>query len=145
MTRCGRLRCYIREISETPLAEKLSFIPPFIILALEIILIIHAYTLKELYVITVTTILLSLSIIEILFVSRDIHEHYRRENFDRILTIKLDDFITRTKGSNVKAIVTDFIEQNPCYENNRNEVYHIVCQIMETHKKESRSTGRHNK
>jgi hypothetical protein len=130
---------------ETSLAEKLSFIPPFIILVFEIILIIHAYTLNELYVITVTTILLSLSIIEIILVSREMHEHYKRRNFDRILTIKLDDFITQTKGTNVKTNVTDFIEQNPEYENSRNEIYHIVCQIMETHKKQLRNIGRHNK
>jgi dGTP triphosphohydrolase len=87
-------------------------------------------------VIILTAILLIISTIEILFVSMEIHEHYTRSNFDKILTIKLDDFITEKKEKNVKKIVTDFIEQHPEYNSHRNEIYHTICQIMETHREE---------
>lgn len=138
MPRSGRLRNFIKEYSESPRTDKISFIPPFLILALEIILIIHALTLHETYVIILTTILLIISVIEILLVGREIHEHYMSSSFDRILTIRLDDFILQQKEKNVKKIVEDFIDMHSHYKNHRNEIYHITCQIMETHKEEAR-------
>ena len=137
MPRSGRLRTFIREYEESPRLEKMSFIPPFLILGLEIILIIHAIIVEETYVILLTLVLLVISTIEIILVSMEIHEHYASSNFDRILTIKLDDFIMEKKEKNVKKIVTDFIEQYPEYNKHRNEIYHTTCQILETHKEEA--------
>jgi hypothetical protein len=88
-------------------------------------------------VVELTMILLIISIVEIIFVSAEMHEHYTKSNFDKILTIKLDDFITERKGGNVKKIVTDFTEQYPEYKKHRNEIYHTTCQILETHKEEA--------
>ena len=122
---------------ESPRTERISFIPPFLILTLEIILIIHAILLNEIFVIILTSILLIISTIEIVIVSYEIHEHYIKINFDKILTIRLDDFITEKKGKNVKKIVTDFIEKYPDYETHRNEIYHTTCQILETHREEA--------
>lgn len=136
MPRSGRLRIFIREYKESPRLEKASFIPPFIILTLEFILIIHAVILQEIYVIILTLILLLISLIEIILVSLEIHDHYKRINFDRILTIRLDDFIIEKKEKNVKKIVTEFIEKYPGYSAHRNEIYHTTCQILETHKEE---------
>lgn len=137
MPRSGRLRTFIREYKESPRIEKMSFIPPFLILALEVILIIHAYVVNEIYVIILTSILLVISLIEIILVTVEMHEHYSRSNFDRILTIRLDDFITESNEVNVKKIVTDFIEQNPEYNSHRSEIYHTTCQILETHREEA--------
>lgn len=137
MPRSGRFRTFIREYKESPRLEKASFIPPFLILALEIILIIHAVIVQEIYVVILTSILLVISLIEIILVSLEIHEHYTRINFDRILTIRLDDFITEKKEKNVKKIVTNFINQHPEYEAHRNEIYHTTCQIFETHREEA--------
>jgi len=137
MPRCGRLRSFIREYKESGRLEKWSFIPPFAILALEIILIAHAFMLQEIFVILLTLILVIISSIEIILVSTEIHEHYKCLNFDRVLTIRLDDFITETKEINVKKIVKDFIELHPEYKANRNEIYHTTCQILETHREEA--------
>jgi hypothetical protein len=136
MPRCGRIRGFIREYRESPRTEKISFIPPFIILAIEIILIIHAISLNEIYVVVLTFVLLIISIMEIVIVSYEIHEHYTQINFDKKLTIRLDDFITEKKEKNVKKIVTDFVNQYSEYEKHRNEIYHTTCQILETHKEE---------
>ncbi len=139
MPRSGRLRTFIREYSESSRAEKISFIPPFLILVVEVILLSHALTIDvpDIMVVELTAVLLIISIVEILLVSREIHEHYTRGNFDRILTIKLDDFIIERNEGNVKKIVTDFIEQHPNYSSHRNEIYHTTCQILETHKEEA--------
>jgi hypothetical protein len=134
MPRCGRFRTFIREYSESTRTDKISFIPPFIILSLEVILIIHAYILQEFFVIILTAILLIISIIEIFLVSLEIHQHYQTSNFDRILTIRLDDFVTEKKENNVRKIVEEFIELYPDYNKNRNEIYHTTCQILETHR-----------
>jgi len=136
MPRSGRLRTFICEYSESSKTDKISFIPPFIILALEIILIIHAYMVQEFIVITLTAVLLVISIIEIFLVTFEMHEHYQRSNLDRILTIRLDDFVTERKENNVKKIVEDFIMEYPDYKNHRNEIYHTICQILETHREE---------
>jgi hypothetical protein len=138
MPRCGRIRTFIREYKESPKTEKLSFIPPFLILIVEAVLLIHALTidLPDLMVVELTTILLIISIVEIILVSYEIHEHFSRSNFDRILTIRLDDFVLERKKSSVKEIVEDFINKHPQYNKHRNEIYHITCQIMETHKEE---------
>jgi len=136
MPRSGRLRRFIKEYNESQKTDKISFIPPFFILILEIILLTHALIENNVFVIWLTTILLIISIIEIIFVSREIHEHYQCSSFDRELTIRLDDFIIGKNEKNVQKIVEKFIDQNPKYEKHRNEIYHISCQIMETHKKE---------
>jgi hypothetical protein len=136
MPRCGRFRNFIREYKESPRTEKISFIPPFLILAIEMILLIHAIMVNEMFVIVLTLILLIISTIEIVIVSYEIHEHYTKINFDKKLTIRLDDFITEKKEKNVKKIVTDFIIQYKEYEKHRNEIYHTTCQILETHKEE---------
>jgi len=139
MPRSGRLRTFIREYNESSKFEKLSFIPPFLILFVECVLLAHAFTIEatDIMVVELTTILLIISIVEILLVSREMHEHYQRGNFDRVLTIKLDDFITQRKDKNVKKIVTDFIYQYPKYEKYRNEIYHIACQVLETHEEDA--------
>lgn len=136
MPRCGRFRRFIKEYNESQKTDKISFIPPFFILILEIILITHALIENNIFVIWLTSILLIISIIEIIFVTREIHEHYQSSNFDRELTIRLDDFIIGKNEKNVKNIVEKFIDKNPSYEQYRNEIYRISCQIMETHKKE---------
>ncbi len=138
MPRSERLRSFIREYRESPRFEKLSFILPFLILIVEGVLLAHALTIDvpDIMVVELTTILLVISLVEIIFVAGEIHDHYQRSNFNKILTIKLDDFILQSKKNNVKRIVEDFIELYPKYKNHRNEIYHTSCQIMETHKEE---------
>jgi hypothetical protein len=136
MPRCGRLRTYIQEIAESPRAEKLSFFPPFLILILEFVLLQHALTIQEGYIIILTSILLIISVIELFLVANEIHDHYQRRNSERILTIKLDDFIIKRRGENLKKIVEGFLEYNPIYKNIIDKVYRISCQILETHKQE---------
>ncbi len=136
MVRVGRLRNFIQEFSQSPRIEKVSFILPFLVIAIDIILIEHAIRINEPYIIGLTTLLFFLSVIEVGVVIREIHEHVQYSNFERLLTIKLDDFILeRKKQTNVKLIVEEFMNENPNYESFRNEVYHITCQIMEAHKK----------
>jgi len=139
MPRCGRLRSFISEYRGSPRTERISFIPPFLILIVEAVLLMHALTIDvpDLMVVELTTILLIISIVEIILVSYEIHEHYSKTNFDKVLTIRLDDFITEKKEKNVKKIVTEFIDQRPAYASHRNEIYHTACQIMETHKEEA--------
>jgi hypothetical protein len=136
MPRTPRIRNYINEIAESKTVEKLSFFPPFLILVVEIILLYHAFEIQVLYIIELTIILVVLSIIEIFLVMTELHEHYKQMNFDRILTIKLDDFIIDHKFKNVQVVCNKFLEEYPEYSNDRNEVYHIACQILETHKEE---------
>ena len=138
MPRSGRLRRYIRGIAGSSRAEKISFIPPFLIVIVEGVLLAHALTINvpDIMVVELTTVLLVISFVEIFFVTGEIHDHYQRSNFDKILTIKLDDFVLQSKKNNVKKIVEDFIELYPKYKNHRSEIYHTSCQIMETHKEE---------
>lgn len=138
MPRSGRLRNFIRDFSESPRAEKLSFIPPFLIVVVELILLVHASMQNPVdpIVLELTTILVIISVVEITLVTREIHEHHQVSNFERILTIKLDDFIIKKRNKNVRKIVEDFIEENENYRNNRNQIYHLACQILTTHKEE---------
>jgi len=136
MPRSGRLRTFIQEYNQSPRVEKLSFVVPFLILVLEVILLTHAIVYNEIFVMFLTGVLLIISIIEIVLLSREIHAQYLKSNFDKILTIRLDDFVTEKKDKNVKKIVSDFIEKHPEYSDNRTEIYHTTCQILETHKEE---------
>ncbi len=136
MPRSRRLRNYIKEFTESRTVEKLSFFPPFLILIVELILLIHAFQIQVLYVIELTIILVVLSVIEIILVTAEMHDHYKQTNFDRILTIKLDDYIIDHKYKNVQVICNEFLDKHPEYCNDRNEVYHVACQILETHKEE---------
>jgi hypothetical protein len=136
MPRSGRLRTFIKEYSESPKIEKISFIPPFIIVAVEIILLIHALSSGDIVVVQLTSILVVISVIEIILVGDEIHDHYLRGNYEKILAIKLDDFITKTKQSNVRIIVQEFIDEYPEYKGHRGEIYRTSCQVLETHKEE---------
>jgi hypothetical protein len=91
---------------------------------------------SDLLVVELTLFLLIISLVEIFFVGREIHEHYRTDSFQQEMTIRLDDFILERHMDNVSNIVEEFLQENDQYSNNRNAVYHIACQIMETHKKE---------
>jgi len=137
MVRVGRVRNFIREFAESAMIEKFSFILPFFVIVIDIILIEHAVRIREPYIIVLTSILFLLSLIEIIVVLDEIHKHYQESSFERVLTIRLDDFIIKRKNKNVKILVEEFIKLYPTYKNHRNEIYHIACQIMETHKKSS--------
>ncbi len=136
MPRSPRLRNYIKEFTESRTVEKLSFFPPFLILIVEVILLIHAIEIQVLYVIELTIVLVVLSVIEIILVTAEMHDHYKQTHFDRILTIRLDDYVIDHKYKNVQVICNEFLDEYPEYCKDRNEVYHVACQILETHKKE---------
>lgn len=135
MVRLRRLRNFLKEFSESPTIEKITFILPFFVIIVDIILIEHAIRINEHYIIALTTILFFLSLIEIIVVIREIHEHRSYIIFEENLTIKLDDYIIEERKKNVKETVQEFIEKYPEFKNYRNEVYHITCDIMEEHKK----------
>ena len=136
MPRSGRTRQYLKDVAESQRYEKISFILPFIILTTEIILLIHAFSMQDIYVILLTSFLLVVSIAELLFVIQEIHEHQQISSIERELTIRLDDFILEQKTTNVSTVVEEFLSKNEKYDKKRNAVYHIACQIMETHEKE---------
>lgn len=137
MPRCGRLRSFIRQYGQSIKTKKFSFIIPYLILSLEVILLIDAAILDfNPFIIVITLVLVGISVIEIILVSREIHKRFMESNFEKILTIRLDDFVTETKEKNVKKTVSSFIEKYPEYTNSRNEIYHTTCQILETHKEE---------
>ncbi len=138
MVRLRGLRNFIQELAESPLIEKISFVLPFFVIVIDIIILEHAIRIQEVYIIVLTTLLFFLSVVEIAVAMGEIHDRYQQNNFERTLTIKLDDFILERKNNNVKKIVEDFIDTHLEYKNKRSEIYHITCQIMETHKEEAR-------
>ena len=104
MPRCGRLRTYITDYGQSIRAKKISFIIPYLILLLEIILLIDAAFLDfNPFIIVITSTLVIISLIEIILVSREIHNRIMESNLEKILTIRLDDFITQKKQKNVKT------------------------------------------
>ena len=137
MVRFRGLRNFIQELAESPLIEKISFVLPFFVIIIDIIILEHAIRIQEVYIIVLTTLLFFLSVVEIAVAMGEIHDRYQQNNFERTLTIKLDDFMLEQKNSNVKKIVEDFIDMHLEYKNKRSEIYHITCQIMETHKEEA--------
>lgn len=136
MPRSGGTRRYLKEIAESPRAEKMAFIPPFVILITESVLLVHAIQLAEPMVIMLTGLLLFVSIIELFLILREMHLHRMQTTFERELTIRLDDFIIERHMGNVSNIVTLFLQEYEEYKASRTTIYHIACQIMETHKKE---------
>jgi hypothetical protein len=137
MVRLRGLRNFIQELAESPLIEKISFVLPFFVIIIDIIILEHAIRIQEVYIIVLTTLLFFLSVVEIAVAMGEIHDRYQQNNFERTLTIKLDDFMLEQKNNNVKKIVEDFIDMHLEYKNKRSEIYHITCQIMETHKEEA--------
>ena len=87
-------------------------------------------------VIMLTGFLLVLSVIELFLILREMHLHRMQTTFERELTIRLDDFIIERHMDNVSNIVTLFLKEYEEYRGSRTTIYHIACQIMETHKRE---------
>ncbi len=136
MVRLGKIRTFINEFAESQKTEKMSFILPFFLIIIDLILMEHAISIRATHIIILTTLLFILSLFEVILVLKEIHLHYYENTFDRVLTIKLDDFIIENKNKNVKKIVEDFIGTHSQYKDYRNKIYHITCQILETHKEE---------
>ena len=136
MPRSGGIRRYCREIANSPKREQVAYIPPFLILTAELILLLHALELKEGFVIFLTSFLLIVSLIELFLILREMHQHRCQTTYERELTIRLDDFIIERHMDNVSRIVEDFINEYDEYKDNRTTIYHIACQIMHTHKQE---------
>jgi len=136
MPRSGGIRRYCREIANSPKREQIAYIPPFVILIAEFILLLHALELKEGFVIYLTSFLLIVSLIELFLILREMHQHRCQTTFERELTIRLDDFIIERHMDNVSKIVVDFLKEYDEYKANRTTIYHIACQIMHTHKQE---------
>ena len=132
MARCSRTRSFLMEVVKSPFVEKLSFILPFFVITIDIIILEHAIRIQEIYIIICSLFLFFLSLFEITAVSSELHKNYQKSNFEKRLTIKLDNFIEEKKGHNIKKIVEDFIANNPKYAIYRNDVYQITCQILET-------------
>lgn len=138
MPRCGRIRTLIQDYKQSPRAIKISFILPYVILILELIVLIDASIINfNPFIIIITSALVIISTIEIIIVTKEIHENVLESNFDKILTIKLDDFVTKKREKNLKRIISDFLTDNPEYNKHRNKIYHTTCQILETHEKET--------
>jgi hypothetical protein len=134
MPRVSRCRSVLSEITTSPIVGKISLLLPVLVLVIDIILIEHAIRINEHYIIFFTLILFSLSVIEIIIVISEIHENYNKNNFLKSLTIKLSDFMRNNKRKNVKILVGKFISSHPEYLANRDEIYQIICKILEEHK-----------
>ena len=132
MARCSRTRCFLREVAKSPFGEKLSFILPFFVITIDIIILEHAIRIQETYIIACTLFLFFLSLFEIIIVSRELHINFQKSIFEKRLAIKLNNFLEGKKGYNIKEIVENFVEINPEYTTFRNDVYQITCQILET-------------
>jgi hypothetical protein len=137
MPRCIRIRTFIQDYNQSPRIKKLSFFLPFLILALELIVLIDALVISNLIIVSITIILVAISVLEIIFVTREIHSKILESNFDKIITIKLNDFVTNKREKNVEIITSDFLEQYPEYDKYRNKIYLTTCQILETQQKDS--------
>ena len=110
-----------------------NFIP---LILMNLILKIFIKNAVIIIIISAISIYLVVSVIEILMITREMHEHRRQTTFERELAIRLDDFIIERHMDNVSNIVTDFLNEFEEYQGNRTMIYHIACQIMETHRRE---------
>ena len=131
MVRCSRTRNFLREVAKSPFIEKISFILPFFVISVDIIILEHAIRIQETYIIIFTSSLFILSLTEIIAVAHELHRNYQNSTFKKVLKCKIDDFIGVEKQYNIKKIVEDFISINPEYYTNRTDVYQITCQILE--------------
>jgi len=131
MVRYSKLRKFLTEIAGSPVVEKISLILPFIILGIDVHILQYSLFRKDFEIVLPATILLALSIIEIIVVIDEIHVTARKMNMERELTIKLEKFIFDNPKLNVKEIVNKFVEKHPEYKDLRKDIYHITCQIFQ--------------
>jgi len=131
MARYSKLRKFLTEIAGSPLIEKISLILPFIILGIDIHILQYSLFRKDFEIVLPATILLALSIIEIIVVIDEIHVTARKMNMERELTIRLEKFIFDNPKLNVKEVVNKFMEKHPEYKDLRKDIYHITCQIFQ--------------
>jgi len=131
MARYSKLRKFLTEIAGSPSIEKISLILPFIILGIDIHILQYSLFRKDFEIVLPATILLALSIIEIIVVIDEIHVTARKMNMERELTIRLEKFIFDNPKLNVKEVVNKFMEKHPEYKDLRKDIYHITCQIFQ--------------
>lgn len=135
MPRSGAIREFIRDYYGSSRWEKLAFIPPFIILFMELFLLVYDLNHDvDFIVIEFTVILVVISLFEIIIVGKEIHEHTHESDYREELAILLDDFIARSRYKSVKNILHSFINAYPQYRVYRSDIYRITCQILAVHK-----------
>ena len=138
MPRFSRCRSFICEVTTVPFVEKISLVLPILVLVIDIILIEHAIRINEHYIIFFTSVLFSLSVIEMVLVIREIHTNYNKNNLLKTLTIKVSDYMCNKKGRNVKILVSGFLSRHPEYLPYRDEIYRIFLRSTNRTKNDMR-------
>ena len=131
MPRYRWLRKRLIEITESSTVEKVLFVLPLFILALDLYMLNHAVSIRDINVIIPALILFIFSVIEILVAIDEIRERTLSNSLNKNLESKIKSVIRKSVDElTVKSIMEKTIEKYPELKGHKSELYHIVCQIL---------------
>lgn len=129
------IRNLFAEMLKASRLEKLVLIIPFIVLIFDAEIFYFAWKNKEENILIASSFVLFLSILEILAVMKEIHEHVNRLRRREILEEKLRKIMKTMEKPTVRKVVDKFMASYPD-EYSIKEVYHVTCNLIDELRKE---------
>jgi len=109
---------------------KIALLIPFIVLLFDVEIFYYSWTNQEKTILIASGFVLFLSILEIIAVIKEIHEHITKVRRLEILERRLEKIAKEIKNPTVRKIVDKFMAKYP-KEYTINEVYHAACILMD--------------
>ncbi|HEC88722.1 MAG TPA: hypothetical protein ENI52_05345 [Thermoplasmata archaeon] len=123
------LRNLFNEILTASRIIKIALIIPFIVLIFDAEIFYYSWTNHEKTILIASGFVLLLSILEIIAVIKEIHEHISSVRRKEILMEKLRQIAENMKKPTVRKIMDTFMEKYG-EEYSVNEVYHATCDLL---------------
>jgi len=123
-------RNLLNEILTASRIIKIALIIPFIVLLFDAEIFYYSWTNQEKTILIASGFVLFLSILEIIAVIKEIHEHVSKIRRREILEERMKKIAKEIKNPTVRKIVDEFMAKYP-REYSINEVYHVACILMD--------------
>lgn len=123
-------RNLLGEILTASRMKKIALIIPFIVLLFDAEIFYYSWTNQEKTILIASGFVLFLSILEIVAVIKEIHEHITRVKRFEILERRLKKIAEEIERPTVRKIVDKFMAKYP-KEYTISEVYHAACILMD--------------
>lgn len=123
------LRNLFNEILTASRIIKIALIIPFIVLIFDAEIFYYSWTNHEKTILIASSFVLLLSVLEIIAVIKEIHEHISNIRRKEILIEKIRQIAENMEKPTVRKVVDVFIKKYG-EEYSINEVYHATCNLL---------------
>jgi hypothetical protein len=123
------LRNIFGDIVKASRLAKIVLLIPFIVLLIDAEIFIYAWTHSEKTVLLFSGFVLLLSVLEIVVVVGEIHEHLSETRRRELIEERVRAIAEGMENPTVRAVIDAFLKEYP-REFKMSEIYHVTCDLM---------------